>query len=297
MVTRILLALVAFRMVFAPAAQEPLPAALLEMAETEREFAAAARVSGIRDAFLTFFSDAAIAFEPGPTSAKDQLRRQKPQPFSARELVWEPRTGDVAASGELGWLTGPGTFVDHASGDHTPRHTNYLSVWRKEPDGRWRVLIDVGTSLDAPAAFAPGFTRFAFDRRYHAQEGRGARASEDKAAAGKSLETADRALNARIAAAGAAAAYREALAPGARVHRRGVGALTDAGEIRRWLDEHAKGLTARTGAAESAIAGDLGYSYGTYEIAASTPGAYLRIWTRDADGRWRVVADVLAPPR
>jgi ketosteroid isomerase-like protein len=203
--------------------------------------------------------------------------------------VWEPRTGDVAASGELGWLTGPSTFINRGAPDQSPRYGNYLSVWRKGPDGKWRVFIDVGTNVKAPAAFAPGFTRFRFDRRDAGKD--------SQVAAGESLASADRALNARIASAGAAAAYSETLAPGARVHRDGVGALTEATAVRAWLDQNAAGLSAQTRAAESAISGDLGYSYGTYQMGQSKPGAYVRIWSRDAGGRWRVVADVLQPPR
>ena len=266
-----------------------IPPALSAMAEAEREFAAAARVKGVRDAFLEFFADDAM-FEPGRGSAKDQLRKQKPQPFSERELVWEPRTGDVAASGELGWLTGPGTFINHAGPDKTPRHTNYLSVWRKEPDGRWRVFIDLGTNLKAPATFAPGFTRFAFADRYNG--------NESKAAAGDKLSAADRGLNERIESAGAAAAYAAVLAPGARLHREGVGALTEPAAVREWLTTNAKGMTAEARAAESATSADFGYSYGTYKFGSGDKsGTYLRIWTRDAQGRWRVVAEVLPPPR
>jgi ketosteroid isomerase-like protein len=265
-----------------------IPPPLAAMAETEREFAAAAKVKGVRDAFLEYFTEDAM-FEPGGGSAKDQLRKQKPQPSSERELVWEPRTGDVAASGELGWLTGPGTFINHAGPDKTPRHTNYLSVWRKEPDGRWRVFIDLGTNLKAPATFAPGFTRFAFADRYTAKE--------PKAAAGDKLSAADRGLNERIASAGAAAAYADVLAPGARLHRDGVGALTEPSAVREWLT-NATGMTAQAAAAESAASGDLGYSYGTYRLGSTDKsGTYLRIWTRDGQGRWRIVAEVLPPPR
>jgi ketosteroid isomerase-like protein len=266
-----------------------IPPALASMVEAEREFAAAARVKGVRDAFLEFFADDAM-FEPGRGKAKEQLRQQKPQPFSERELVWEPRTGDVAASGELGWLTGPGTFINHAAGDKTPRHTNYLSIWRKEPDGRWRVFIDVGTNLKAPAAFAPGFTRFVFADRYTGRD--------SKAAARERLASADRTFNERLASAGPAVAYAEVLAPGARVHREGVGALADATAVRNWVTEHASGMTAAHVAAESAESADLGYTYGNYQLPASKKtGAYLRIWTRDAKGMWRVVADVLSPLR
>jgi ketosteroid isomerase-like protein len=272
-----------------PESPATIPPALASMVETERAFAAAARIKGIRDAFLEFFAEGAM-FEPGRGKAKDQLRQQKPQPFSARELVWEPRTGDVAASGELGWLTGPGTFINHAAEDRTPRYSNYMSVWRKEPDGRWRVFIDLGTTLKAPATFAPGFTRFVFADRYTG--------TESTAEAGKGLAAADRTFNDRLTSAGPAAAYVEVLAPGGRVHREGVGALTDAIAVRNWLSEHATGMTAQNTAAQSAESADLGYTYGNYQLPPSEKsGAYLRIWSRDRQGRWRLVADVLSPPR
>src|SRR5262245_20452400 len=78
---------------------DALPPALAAMADTERAFAQAATVKGWRDAFLDFFADDAISFGPDVMSAKDGLRKLPSQPFSERELVWEPRTGDVAASG------------------------------------------------------------------------------------------------------------------------------------------------------------------------------------------------------
>jgi ketosteroid isomerase-like protein len=269
--------------------QEALPQALSAMADTEREFAAAAKVKGIRDAFLEFFADDAIAFNPEPVPAKDRLLKQAARPFSVNELLWEPRTGDVAASGELGWLTGPSTFIDHAEAGAPPHYGNYLSVWRKQPDGRWRVFIDVGSSLRAEAAFAPGFTRMPVPARYAGREG--------KAAAGQSLLDADRRLNARIGADGAARGYAADLAPGTRLHRPGGPPAVGAAAASAWLEQYAGDLSGTSTAAESAASGDLGYSYGKY--AVKTPraesGAYVRIWTRDATGHWLVVADVTQP--
>ena len=87
-------------------AQDQISADLSTLAETERAFAQAATQKGIRDSFLEYFADDAIAFNPAPISAKEKLRSRPARPFSDYELRWEPRTGDVAASGELGWLTG-----------------------------------------------------------------------------------------------------------------------------------------------------------------------------------------------
>ena len=88
------------------AAQDPMPPALAAMADTEREFAKAATVKGWRDAFLEFFSDDAITVGSKATPAKEGLRKQPSTPFSELELVWEPRLGDVAASGDLMSFTG-----------------------------------------------------------------------------------------------------------------------------------------------------------------------------------------------
>jgi len=58
-------------------------------------------------------------------------------------------------------------------------------------------------------------------------------------------------------------------------------------------------MVATTGSGEAAKAGDLGYTYGKYEIAGAAPqtGAYVRVWTRDSTGRWLLEADVVAPSR
>ena len=160
------------------AAQSNVPAELAAMADTERAFAKAATVKGWRDAFLEFFADDAIAFANGVTSAKERLRQQPSTPFSVFELLWEPRLGDVAASGDLGWLTGPSTSINHAAKDNKPGHGCYLSIWRKQADGTWRVFIDVGASAPEPVTFASGFNRINFGERYVGKEtGKDARKS------------------------------------------------------------------------------------------------------------------------
>ncbi|MEO7272223.1 MAG: nuclear transport factor 2 family protein [Vicinamibacterales bacterium] len=274
-------------------AQDALPPGLTALAETEREFARTAKVKGVRDSFLDFFAPDAIALTPDPVSARERLLQQEATPASADELLWEPRTGDVAAGGDLGWLTGPSTFIDHRGPDQTPRHGNYLSIWRKHPDGQWRVFIDVGIGLPAAAPFAPGLTRTGVSARYAGKEG--------KAAASASLLEADRRLNASLARDGAVKAYDGVVMAGTRLHR--PGALPPVGPeaIARWMTASGTGMTAVSTTAESAASADLGYAYGTYEATAPKPqaGAYVRVWSRDADGRWVLVADVTqpAPPR
>ena len=281
-------AVIASVLVIAAAGQsgDAIPPSLAAMADTERAFAQTATVKGWRDAFLDFFADDAISFGPDVMPAKDGLRKQPSRPFSERELVWEPRTGDVAASGELGWLTGPSTSIDHTKPDATPRYGCYLSIWRKQPDGRWRVFIDVGAGAAEPVTFAPGFTRIAFENRYKGSEG--------KEAATKALGDADRDLNAQMAATGIPAAFGARVAPAARLHRPGNSPILGRDAIAAWLATNATTGTASQTAVESATSGDFGYSYGRFTITApnSHTGVYVRLWSRDASGRWWLVTDV-----
>jgi ketosteroid isomerase-like protein len=274
-------------------AQTAVTTPLESLAAAERAFAKRATEIGWRDAFLEFFDEESIALTPQPVSARERLRKQPPQPFSVAELTWEPRTGQIAASGELGWLTGPSTSLNRAAPDPKPRYGNYLSIWRRQGSGPWRVLIDVGTTLPAPAVFAPGFNAFTFENPY--------RGGGTKADAVRTLAARDRDLNARIAADGSDAAYRAALAPHARLHRSGHAPQVTRGTAADWFARHAPSMTATAGHADAAESGDLGYTYGTYGLTRDAPetGAYLRVWQRDAAGVWWIVAEVTqpAPPR
>jgi ketosteroid isomerase-like protein len=62
-------------------------------------------------------------------------------PFS-----WEPETVEVLASGTLALSSGP---VKDPSGKQTGV---FNSIWRREPNGQWKVLFDKGCPVcDCPA--------------------------------------------------------------------------------------------------------------------------------------------------
>lgn len=274
----------------AAATAQEIPDSLRTMADTEREFARAATVKGVRDAFLEFFADDSIALTPKPVPAKQGLRKQQPRPFSESGIIWEPRAGDVSASGELGWLTGPATFTTGAEAKPTG-YGCYLSIWRKQPDGRWRVFIDIGASAPEAVTFAPGFTRTGLDRPYRGND-------SSEVATARLLES-DRRLNEQIAASGAETAYRQVLTSRSRLHRQGRVPTVGIEAIVSWLASADGRLTAETGSGEAAQSGDFGFTYGAYRRDGGKPefGPYLRVWSRDASGRWWVMADVAHPAR
>lgn len=63
------------------------------------------------------------------------------------DISWGPRFSDVAASGDLGFTVGDATFNIEGLGQI---FTKYLTVWRRQPDGRWRFVADLGNRRATP---------------------------------------------------------------------------------------------------------------------------------------------------
>jgi hypothetical protein len=112
------------------------------------------------------------------------------------------------------------------------------------------------------------------------------------------LTAADQSLNTAIIRGGTAHAYATVLAESSRLHRQGVAPHAGRAAILSWLEQQGIAWTsADSSAAQASASGDLGYSYGLYQLRnpPAERGTYLRVWARDAAGRWWVVADVTEP--
>lgn len=266
-------------------AASSLPAALVAMAETERAFSRRASETTPREAFIEFFADESVSFQPDPGPARERLRKQPLPKPGTPAFQWEPRTGDVAASGDLGYLTGP---VRYPQPDGSVRHGCYFSVWKKQADGSFKVILDVGLQPPSEALFAPGFVR-APGQAIGAPHG-------SRADAERSLIDADKAFGAAIAEKGAARAFRSVLHEGARLHRNGFLPLTSRDAAVAWLESHVKAMTSEPMKSETGASGDLGYTWGKAVVTgpdgAPKPGYYVRLWTRGKGGRWQLVADI-----
>jgi ketosteroid isomerase-like protein len=60
-------------------------------------------------------------------------------------MTWRPTEGDIAASGDLGYTIGRWEFT----GAEGSARGSYVTIWRRQPDGSWKVVVDIG-DVDAP---------------------------------------------------------------------------------------------------------------------------------------------------
>jgi len=279
----------------AAAAPAPAPArnAEAEVAAAEHAFAQAAARDGIRDAFLAFADDSALAFRPEPGSAKELWRAR---PRTSARLTWYPAYARAARGGDLGFTTGP--YISADSAGTVQGHGQYVTVWRKTPQG-WRFVIDLGTTNPPPAEPVPAWRPPA---RATVSPTRGG-ATRDAASvdAAPSLLAADQAFASQAASGGFAAALRahgdaemRLLRPRA-APRAGLAAALAAATV-----DSIRRYTARPVRATASAAGDLGWTWGEYQYLNAGAGRretghYLRIWTRAEGAPWRLLLDIVAP--
>ena len=82
--------------------------------------------------------------------SRDAIAREWAPYFEANgaRLTWKPTKGEVLGHGDLGYTVGAWERRAMAAGGQ-PAVTrgNYLTVWRKQADGAWRISFDTGSSF------------------------------------------------------------------------------------------------------------------------------------------------------
>lgn len=268
-------------------APQPLPQALEQMLQAERDFAARALVVGWKRAFLEYFSPGAVGFDEGQAGLAHKQIERNPDPPVDQQLIWEPRFGDVAASGELGYLTGPVQNIRASRDNGRPRYSSYMSVWKRERDGTFKVVMDVGVPTPGPVPFPTGFTRAPQANRF----------TGDYDDTTPPLGTADELLNAALRT-NPARAYRSVLSGSTRIHRPNLLPVVGGRRIQQWAAKERAFSSADSRYTEAARSGDLGYTWGTYTVGArgrAEYGFYVRVWARERNGQWKLAIDVLQP--
>jgi len=270
------------------AADTALNPAQQQMVDAERAFVRMAAERGFRDSFFSYFADDGIAFNPHPFRVRTALANQPPSP-GPMGAVWAPVYGDIAAAGDLGWNTGP--LVFEGKEGQPDRHGMFFSVWKRQADDAFKVVLDVGS--DTPSAVVPMDTPVQSSHRPLA----GPPANADVAAEIAGLLAVERAFLATAESESLGRAYGSRLSDEARVHRPGVMPVVGRAALDEWANSQGAKFRGEPLFADVSRSGDIGYAYGNYEKAGETPeaGYFARVWKRDSKGDWRIVMDTISP--
>ena len=124
------------------------PDAKAELLERDRDWARLASEGKDVERILSFWTDDAKVFPPGApvVAGKPAIREFVTGSLGTPgfRISWEPQEVVVNASGDLGYTTGRNHLtMPDASGKPQTEDGRYVTVWRRDPDGEWRCVIDI----------------------------------------------------------------------------------------------------------------------------------------------------------
>ena len=119
--------------------------------QTDREFAALSAQAGAATAFRQYSRQDVLLLPPNtePVYGRDSVSHGFVEFDKTLILNWEPQAAEVTLSGDLGYSWGTSTGIVRATRQQAFRG-KYLTVWKKDTEGNWKMLADMGNQSPAP---------------------------------------------------------------------------------------------------------------------------------------------------
>jgi ketosteroid isomerase-like protein len=105
-------------------------------------------------AFADWFAEDGVALNNGQAPVIGRVAIVKSANWDPKvyQLIWTPTDAQMGPSGDMGYTWGH--FEGHskdAAGNPVTTSGRYMTVWRKQPDGSWKVALDAGANEPAAA--------------------------------------------------------------------------------------------------------------------------------------------------
>ncbi len=133
-----------------PAAARPEDMARAAILQADRDFARTGAAKDL-DGFLRFIAEDGHAFPGGEMSTGKPAFRELWAPLfkdPSVSISWAPVVAEASQSGDMGYTTGM-YEIRRVGDDATPkvRRGSYVTIWTKQPDGSWKVALDMGAPI------------------------------------------------------------------------------------------------------------------------------------------------------
>jgi len=120
------------------------------LVQLESEFAADVAKRG-HEAFITHFAEDGVEVVDGGGFDNLEAIRNQPAWPEGTTLAWTPIKAEMARSGDLGFTYGNYVFTaKNKEGKLVANYGKYTSIWQKQKDGHWKVVVDMGNSSPDP---------------------------------------------------------------------------------------------------------------------------------------------------
>jgi ketosteroid isomerase-like protein len=120
--------------------------------QLEGEFMKAAAERGSAG-YMSYYADDAVEVPNGGPIIQGKVNIAKGMGFLDQKdnhLTWTPVGADISASADLGYTYGTFEFRSKdRDGKPVIDHGKYTSIWKKQQDGSWKVVLDMGNASPA----------------------------------------------------------------------------------------------------------------------------------------------------
>ena len=117
--------------------------------QLEAEFMKAAAEHGSQG-YLSYYAADAVEVPNGAPIIQGKVNIAKGMGFLDQKdnhLTWAPVGADISASGDLGYTYGTFEFRSKdKDGKTVVDHGKYTSIWKKQKDDSWKVVLDMGNA-------------------------------------------------------------------------------------------------------------------------------------------------------
>ena len=118
-----------------------------ELLKADRDFFAAVKARKL-DGWMEFMAEDTTLFRDKPYSGLQAIRANVAGDFNdpTFTLTWDPETAVLLESGKMGYTSGHYVASGTDNGKAYKSGGQYITVWKKQKDGSWKVLWDGGSS-------------------------------------------------------------------------------------------------------------------------------------------------------
>lgn len=107
-------------------------------------FSRMSAVKGMKNAFIEYIDSNGVLLRANRlpivgANAIDYLLQEDDTTYT---LTWEPHFAEAASSGDLGYTYG--IYQLHVKAKDTNLYGTYVSIWKKQRDGKWKFVLDTG---------------------------------------------------------------------------------------------------------------------------------------------------------
>jgi ketosteroid isomerase-like protein len=117
--------------------------------QLEADFMKAAAERGAAG-YMSYYAEDAVEVPNGEALIHGKVNIAKTMGFlddKNNHLTWAPVGADISASGDLGYTYGTYEFTSRdKDGRAVVSRGKYTSIWKKQKDGSWKVVLDMGNS-------------------------------------------------------------------------------------------------------------------------------------------------------